>query len=173
MLGTVQSLNLFMALGGVALALGGTVLLFDLYSNRSLEGYVRRYGAVLAFILTSVGSLLTLVYSEIFGFVPCGLCWFQRIFLYPQAFITGAGLLMKEKSVPLYGFVLSVPGLVIALYHHYIQMGGADVIGCPTSGGDCSKRILFEFGFVTFPLVSALLFAFLLVLYWYMYKLAR
>ena len=113
---------------------------------------------------------MTLVYSEGFGFVPCGLCWLERVFLYPQVFILGMALFYKEKVAARYGLLLSVPGLIISLYHHYLQMGGNKFIACPTSGGDCAKRIMFEFGFVTFPLLSAFLFLFLIVLYIYILK---
>jgi len=167
---TVESLNLLLALGGVGFILASAVLVFDLYTSRSLEVYVQKWGLFVAFLLTATGTGMTLIYSEVFGFVPCSLCWFQRIFLYPQLFITGTALYIKEKMVALYGIALSVPGLIISLYQHYIQMGGSEVVGCPTGGGDCSQRILFEFGFMTFPLVSASLFFFLIVLYFYMHK---
>ena len=113
---------------------------------------------------------MTLVYSEAFGFVPCGLCWLQRVFLYPQVFILGMALFYKEKIAARYGLMLSVPGLIISLYQHYLQMGGNEFLPCPASGGDCAKRIMFEFDFVTFPLVSAFLFLFLIVLYIYILK---
>lgn len=49
-------------------------------------------------------------------------------------------------------------------------MGGSSFIACPSSGGDCAKRFMFEFGFVTFPLLAAILFAFLVVWYTYILK---
>lgn len=167
---TLETLNFFLALGGVALLLGAVVLVFDLYTSRTFQRHVERFGLKLAFILALAGSIMTLVYSEVFGFVPCGLCWLQRIFLYPQVFVLGAGLYVKDKTVALYGLVLAIPGAVIALYQHYIQMGGTELVGCPTAGGDCSTRFLFEFGFMTFPLMSAGLFIFLMVLYFYILK---
>ena len=71
-----------------------------------------------------------------------------------------------------YGIVLSAVGLVISLYHHYIQMGGSEFVKCPAAGvgADCAKRFFFEFGFITFPFMSAILFAFLIALYMYILK---
>jgi disulfide bond formation protein DsbB len=164
---SLQTLNFFVALGGIALLLGAAVLAFDLYTNRVFLPFVGRYGVQLAFFLALAGSAMTLVYSEVFGLVPCGLCWLQRVFLYPQVFVLATGMYRKDRTAPLYALVLCVPGILVALYQHYLQLGGTEVIGCPTSGGDCAARYLFEFGFVTFPLVSAGLFLFLLVLCFY------
>jgi len=166
----VEQLNFFLAVGGVGLFLGAAILLFDLYTNRSLASLVSRFGMTIAAFLTIGGAGMTLLYSDVFGFVPCGLCWLQRIFLYPQALITTTAVFIKDKTAALYGIVLSVPGIIIALYQHYLQMGGTEVVGCPSAGGDCAQRILFEFGFMTFPLLSASMFVFLIALYWYMRK---
>lgn len=168
----VSTLNYLFALGGIALALASVVLVYDLATSRSLAPHVRRYGIALAFVLASAGSLATLIYSEVFGFVPCGLCWFQRVFLYPQVFLLGTALAAKDRTVSLYGIVLSVPGLLIALYQHYLQMGGTELIDCPAAAGDCAKQIMLEFGFMTYPLASAALFAFLVALFWYLRKVA-
>jgi disulfide bond formation protein DsbB len=87
-------------------------------------------------------------------------------------FLLGAALYNKDKTIARYGIVLSVPGLIVGLYQHYLQMGGSELLACPTAGpgADCAKRILFEFGFMTFPLMSAALFAFLIILYLYILK---
>ena len=115
---------------------------------------------------------MTLVYSEIFGFIPCGLCWLQRVFLYPQTLLLAVALYRKDKTVALYGIALSIPGVFVSLYQHYLQMGGIEFITCPVTGvgADCAERILFEFGFMTFPLMSTFLFTFLIALYWYLWK---
>lgn len=166
---TVIFLNFALAIAGIVL-LGVAAALFGdiFFNNKKYFGeYVRRYGLVAALVLTVGSSAMTLVYSDIFGFVPCGLCWFQRIFLYPQAFILGTAYFIKDKAFALYGIVLSIPGLLVALYQHYIQMGGSEIVGCPTSGGDCGQRILYEFGFMTYPLMSAALFLVLIGIYFY------
>jgi len=167
---SVQTLNYILALGGIVVLLAGSVLLVDVYTSRVFEKVVSGWGILLGFLFTLLSSGMTLVYSEVFGFVPCGLCWLQRVFLYPQVFILGMAVFYKEKIAARYGLVLSVPGLVVSLYQHYLQMGGNEFIACPTAGGDCAKRIMFEFGFVTFPLLSAFLFLFLIILYFYILK---
>jgi len=167
---TVQALNYVLALGGIFVLLGSSIMLVDLYTSGVFKKMISVWGMTFGFLFTLVSSLMTLLYSEVFGFVPCGLCWLQRVFLYPQVFILGMAIFYKEKIAARYGLLLSIPGLVVALYQHYLQMGGNEFVACPTSGGDCAKRIMFEFGFVTFPLLSAFLFLFLIVLYIYILK---
>ncbi len=114
---------------------------------------------------------MALIYSEVFGFVPCGFCWLERIFLFPQVFILLAALYFKDKLVARYGIVLSLIGLVIALYHHYLQLGGNAFVKCPAAGTvDCAKRIMFEFDFMTFPLLAASGFVLLSALYYYILR---
>lgn len=165
----VAQLNTLLALGALALqgASALLVILILLKKDDFLVPYIQRYALPLSFLLALCASCMTLLYSEVFGFVPCGLCWLQRVALYPLMVILGVGAYLKDRNAALYGIILSVFGAIVGLYQHYIQMGGS-VTACPTSGGDCSKRILFEFDYVTFPLMSASFFVFIgLILYMY------
>lgn len=150
-------------------------LVVDMKYRRILHAPIARFGLGVAFGASLIASLLTLVYSEVFGVIPCGLCWMERVMLYPQVLILGAALYYNDRSVVRSGIVLSVVGLVISLYHHYIQMGGSQFVKCPAAGAgaDCAKRFLFEFNFVTFPLLAAITFAFLLAVYWYLRQADR
>lgn len=167
---TISFINFLLAVGGLVFAFGTFVLFFDIYSkNFSLKPLVCTYGLFCAWLLSFVSSVMTLVYSEVFGFVPCGLCWLQRVCLYPQVLLLAVALYSRDKTVAKYGIVLSIPGVVISLYQHYLQMGGMEFVTCPKTGADadCATRILFEFGFMTFPLISTFLFTFLIGIYVY------
>lgn len=155
------------SLFGVAITV---FLIYDLCTTRRLAGIIDVWGLAIAFAATTVTALMTLVYSEYFGIIPCGLCWLQRIAMYPQVLISGAAIFVQDKKyMPLYGIVLSACGFVIGLYQHYVQMGGSEFVECPTSGGDCARRFFFEFNFMTLPLLAVILFTFLITLYIYLY----
>lgn len=149
--------------------IGGIII--DFLMNRRLAKYIYQWGMWVALFATISSVILTLIYSEKFGITPCGLCWFERIALYPQVIILATAIYYKDTLVSRYGIILSSFGLVVSLYHHYIQMGGSELIKCPAASGDCAKRFLFEFNFITFPLLSAILFVFLISLYIYMLKI--
>ncbi len=167
---TVEIFNQLLATGGILLFLFSSILLIDLLTSRVAARIIGAWGILIGFLVTTSSSIVTLIYSDVFGFVPCGLCWFQRIFLYPQVLLLGLAIFYKEKTAARYGLALSIPGLVFALYNHYLQMGGTQFIACPASGIDCTKRYMFEYGFMTFPLLSAILFIFLIILYIYILK---
>ncbi len=168
----IENLNYLLAIGGLVAFLVTAILIFDLKTKQALKPLVEKWGLLVALVTTTGSAVLTLVYSEVFGFIPCGLCWLERMALYPQILILGVALYFKDKLIPRYGIALSIFGFVVSLYHHYIQMGGSQFIKCPAAGAgaDCAKRFFFEFGFMTFPLMSVALFAFLIVLYTYMLK---
>lgn len=170
----LYTLNFICATGGLgllALTLGLYVDYFFLQSK-----WYTRFGEEFVWpvlLLTTVGSVaLTLVYSEYFGFVPCSLCWLQRIALYPQALFAIMALKTKESVYfPLYAAALSVFGLGAAIYQNILQMTPKEttssfVLPCLADGSaDCAVKIMNEFGFVTFPLLSAITFLFLIVVY--------
>ncbi len=170
MIETIQKLNYILALGGIVGIFVTLALAYDLKTKRRLTVLVKCWAIVGAFFATLGSSIMTLVYSEYFGITPCGLCWSERIALYPQVLLLGMAYYYKDKLIARYGIGLSIFGLIVSLYHHYIQMGGSEFVKCPTSGGDCAKRFMFEFEFMTFPLLAAILFAFLIVLYIYILK---
>ncbi len=125
-----------------------------------------RWGLWIGFALSVFGIAATLFYSEVLGLAPCGWCWFQRIFLYPQAVLFAIALYKKDRAAADYSIGLSILGGIVALYQHYLQMGGSALVGCPSNPGpaDCAQRFMFEFGYITFPFASFSLFAFLIVL---------
>ena len=162
----ILTLNWLVSLGAVAMqgaALAGLVVVFMEHE----EGTARlaRIALPLSAFIAVVGLGMSLVYSEYYGVVPCGFCWLERAFLYPLAFILPLALWRGDRSIAPYGILLSVIGAGISLYHHYLQMGGTGSLPCPASGsGDCAKRIIFEFGYVTFPLIAFSSFALIIVL---------
>jgi disulfide bond formation protein DsbB len=132
---------------------------------QDIAALLRRWGMWLGLLLAVGATAMTLFYSEILGFAPCGWCWVQRVFLWPQVFLFAVALYVRDRTVAHYSIVLSIFGAAAGLYQHYLQMGGNALIPCPASGaGDCAQRILFELGYVTFPFMAFSLFAFLIVL---------
>lgn len=124
-----------------------------------------RHGMLLTFVVAVAATSLSLFYSEVVGFEPCKLCWLQRIFMYPQVVLLGIGLARKDYKIIDYSLALAVIGAVVALYHNYIYFGGASIFPCSAFGlgVSCTRRYVFEFGYVTIPLMS--LTSFLLAIF--------
>ena len=90
--------NFFLVLTLAADAVVAVVVLLGLFafvSRRgrevwhSVAGAVGPQGVLVAWIVALVTTAGSLYYSEHLGFVPCELCWYQRIAMYPLAVILG------------------------------------------------------------------------------------
>ncbi len=101
----------------------------------------------------------SLYYSEIAGLVPCLLCWYQRILMYPLVPILLIGILKHDEGVFDYVLPLSVVGMGVALYHYLIQLGLLPHPAACSVGAPCNVREVNYFGFVTIPLMSFAAFA--------------
>lgn len=166
---TVLELNYLVALGTIALQIGAVVLLgVYLFRNNPavapIADFVGTWGVWAGFLLTLASAVMSLVYSEIYGVIPCGLCWMQRVFIYSQVVVFGVSLFLKDMRAAWYSIWLSVFGAAVSLYHHYIQISDNGTLPCPASGGDCGKRFIYEFDYITFPFVAFSMLAFVIIL---------
>jgi disulfide bond formation protein DsbB len=157
----ILTLNFLVSVGAVLmLGTAAGLLVVVLVKHTSIEQFVARWAFLGTAGIAIGGLVMSLIYSEYYGVIPCGLCWMERVFLYPLAIILPLAWWRREHSVALYVMALAGVGAFISLYHHYIQMGGGSVLPCPASGvSDCAKRYIFEFGFMTFPLIAFTCFA--------------
>lgn len=166
---STDTLNQLLGTGTLAMQVVTLGLIAALVLRKKIPGFndvIRQIGSLampLAFVLTLVSAALTLYYSDILGFEPCPLCWWQRIFMYPQVILFALAL-WRGISVRLISIVFSVFGFGFAIYHHALQMLPAGSLPCPATGPSCAQITLLEYGYITYPLMAATLFAFLIVL---------
>ncbi|MDA2922105.1 disulfide bond formation protein B [Patescibacteria group bacterium AH-259-L07] len=130
-----------------------------LFKKRFLP-FIKKYAIELACIVSLGAVIGSLLYSELIGFIPCKLCWFQRVFMYPLALILAIAVIKKDKRVTDYVLSLSLGGAIIAILHYYIQMSGSPNFLCPGTDPSlsCVQRLIFEFNFITIPLMSFMVF---------------
>ncbi len=114
-----------------------------------------------AFLVSVVTTLGSLYFSEIAHFVPCKLCWFQRIFMYPQVLLLGVASIKNDFGIKKYIIPLSIIGLVIAIYQYVLQMSPIP-LPCTDEIASCAAKEFVEFGYITIPMMS--LISFLLIL---------
>ena len=121
----------------------------------------QQYGAYLAFAPALTAMLGSLYYSEIAGFVPCTLCWYQRILMYPLSLIILVGILKQDEYLPDYVLPFSVIGIGVSAYHYLIQRGVFAHPAACSVGIPCNLSYVNYFGFVTIPFMA--LVAFILI----------
>jgi len=114
--------------------------------------------------VTAVATGGSLFFSQVANFIPCELCWFQRICMYPLAIPTLLAALAKDERVALYLLRLPAVGGGVAIYHLLVEnrvVGQTQACQISAPGG-CATRWIDEFGYVTIPTLA--LTAFVLAL---------
>ena len=97
---------------------------------------------LLAFLITLGATLGALFIGEVLGQMPCVLCWYQRIAMFPLVPILAIGLWREEGAVRLYALPLVLAGLAVALWHSGLYAGliPESVSPCTETGPSCSDR---------------------------------
>lgn len=118
-----------------------------------------------AWLIAAVAMLGSLFFSDVMGFAPCVLCWYQRICIYPLVLIFGVGLFSFDAGVVKYSLPLAVAGWLIALYHTLLYWGIIPKSIQPCSEGvPCDEKYIELFGFLSIPFMSFLAFTAIIVL---------
>lgn len=159
----LASLALFVqVLLAIVIALG-VLALFLPAARNALGELVHAVGPSalwLAFVVALVSTLGSLFLSEYSDFIPCRLCWFQRIAMYPLVIVLlGSALRRDVRGAAFYGLPLAVLGGLVAMWHLYIEAnpeaeGAACKVGAP-----CSTKWIDVFGWFTIPMLALTGFA--------------
>lgn len=121
-------------------------------------------GLTLAMVVAWVATLGSLYFSDVMGFVPCRLCWFQRIFMYPLAVIIPVGILRHDRGIAASVLPLAAIGGSISLYHVLLQKTGWFRDACSALGEvPCSAAYIQWLGFITIPVLALTAFSLILL----------
>jgi len=127
--------------------------------NEFMKNLIYKYGSYIVWSMALVGTVGSLILSEVMGYPPCILCWYQRIFMYPLIFVVGAGILMRDENMEYYALPLSAGGLLISIYHNLLYYGIIpESIGPCSVGASCTQNQAVWFGFITIPFMSMIAF---------------
>lgn len=124
----------------------------------------------LAWVIALVATLGSLFFSEVMHYVPCSLCWYQRIFMYPLVLVLGTGLLASDRNVLSYAYPIGYLGWFFAIYHNLLHWGVIPESAAPCRQGiACSVKYINWLGFITIPLLSFISFS-LILIFLHLYK---
>ena len=130
-----------------------------------LDHFIKEHYLYLAFILALVATLGSLFYSEILGYTPCKLCWYQRIAMYPLVLIFGTALIKKLNDAAKYVTPLVIVGALISAYHYVTQIlawnTSCAALEDPAS---CALKFTFAYGYITIPMMAFTAFIGILIL---------
>lgn len=169
---TIHYLNVFLGLGTIALQIFSVLALLVLFfrpkeknSNFYLD-FIDKHFLVLSFFISLFSSLFPLVYSEVIGFVPCALCWWQRVFMFPTMFMFAVALWDRDRKVIRFAAPLIAVGFLISAYQNFFYyFSDGSNLPCDASGVSCYQRLVSEFGgYISIPMMALTAFFALLTL---------
>lgn len=138
-------------------------LIFRNSWGREAARLLGKFSVPLAFFISLVAVSGSLFYSNVVGFEPCFLCWWQRIFIYPFAVLFLVAWIKVDRGVFRYAVPLAIIGGLISLYHTWIQATGYSPIPCEAAAS-CTQLFVNAFGYITIPSMALSVFAFILLL---------
>ncbi|HAZ35597.1 MAG TPA: disulfide bond formation protein B [Acidimicrobiaceae bacterium] len=107
----------------------------------------------LAFSVVAVSTAASLWFSEVAGFVPCELCWYQRIAMYPLVVILGVATWRSDPDPRWRVLPFSVTGLLVSAYHYQLQLFPEQGSSCDVAA-PCTRQWVDQFGFVSIPFMA-------------------
>lgn len=132
-----------------------------------IENFISDYSTEIAFGFATVATLGSLYLSNILGYEPCRLCWFQRIFMYPVAVLSGTALFLDKSDLRDYVLPLALIGAPIAFYHGMIQrFDQFSSAGCSITAVSCSTEYTFHYGYITIPVMAFTAFIAIILVLW-------
>lgn len=160
-------------LGQIFLVIFALLLIFSKLqpndkSSQTITRLISDNYIVLIFLISAMASAGSLFLSDIMNYLPCKLCWYQRVFIYPQVIISGIALFTNDTAARKYLLPLSIVGAVVAIYHIVLQ-AFPNLLQCGDELVSCASNKFVGFGYITIPIMSltALLFLILVNLFSY------
>lgn len=107
----------------------------------------------------------SLFFSERMGFIPCVLCWYQRILMYPLVLLLGIAFYRNDRSIYKYVLPVSVLGMLVSGTHYALQkIPSMQEFSVCTSGVPCSGQYINLLGFITIPFLALLAFTIITIM---------
>jgi disulfide bond formation protein DsbB len=120
----------------------------------------------LAWVVALLATTGSLYFSEIAGFVPCTLCWYQRIAMYPLVVILAVGAARRDRSAAVYASAVAAIGALVAAYHVALEWFPALDTGACDAVTPCTLVWFRMLGFISLPTLALTAFVLIIVLLW-------
>jgi disulfide bond formation protein DsbB len=157
----VERVFALLAIVAVTVAVAGVAMLF----TRRVPDWLRSEVALpLAAAIAVVATAGSLFASEVAGYPPCVLCWYQRAAMYPLALVLTVAAATGRRGVWRLGVPVAALGGAIATWHVVVErMPAASGAVCDPEA-PCSVRWIEEFGVFTLPSMALIAFLAIVVL---------
>ncbi len=117
----------------------------------------------LAALVASASTAASLYFSEVADFVPCEMCWYQRIAMYPLGAILALAAIRRDVDVARYVLPIAGVGAGLSTYHVQLQLFPDQATSCSLSA-PCTAKWVEALGFATIPVMTLMSFALIIAL---------
>ena len=111
-------------------------------------------GLALAAMIAITCMFGSLYFSESAHYLPCTLCWYQRIVMYSLAVILTIAAFRRDRAVRVYVLPLAGIGIIISSYHYLLERFPQLDTGVCNTTIPCEYVWFERFGFVTLPFMA-------------------
>ena len=130
-----------------------------------MRRFFRNFGLYGAWLVATTATAGSLYFSEVRLFVPCSLCWYQRIMMYPLVILLGVASYRQDRGIVRYALPLSVLGGAVSLFHYLEQkVPGFSAPSLCRMGVPCTQEYINWLGFITIPFLALVAFTLITVL---------
>lgn len=110
-----------------------------------------------AAVITAVTALGSLWMSEVAGYLPCTLCWYQRIAMYPLPIVLGVAAIRRDSAAWLTVLPIAALGSAVSVWHLAIERVPGLAGPCDPAA-PCTVRWVEAFGVLTLPAMALVAF---------------
>lgn len=129
---------------------------------------------LMIWVVSLTATLGSLYFSEVRGYEPCTMCWYQRILMYPIVLMTTVAYIQKNAKIAATTAVFSCIGAAISLYHYSLQKLDFLQDSAPSCGiVPCTGEYINWLGFITIPFLALTAFVIIAGISFYMLKVLK
>lgn len=123
-------------------------------------------GLWLAWLVALTATLGSLYYSEVAHFLPCKLCWFQRIGIYPLAVVLLIAALRRDRAIRFYAIPVAAISAAISTYHYQLERFPTQASPSCSVEAPCTVVWVWRFHYISIPMMALSAALLVIVLLW-------
>ena len=132
-----------------------------------IKNVVSSFYREISFVLVTAATSGSLYFSQVLGWEPCLMCWYQRILMYPLVVLFGVAAFLEKDDVSDYALPLVTIGGGISFYHYLMQrVEQFQSAGCSITQVSCETQYTFYFDYITIPMMAFTVFLTVLMINW-------
>jgi disulfide bond formation protein DsbB len=126
--------------------------------------WIRPAALPFAWIVALVATSGSLYYSEVAHFIPCRLCWYQRIGMYPLVLILGIAVYRRYSAIRRFVIPVVAAASMISIYHYQLERFPDQSSPACTAEAPCTFVWVWHFHYISIPFMALSAFALIGVL---------